>query len=144
MGFIFLSGMKININLSLFILISIFTCCTNDEPVDILRDANIIGKWEIESRLTNNVSNAAAICCEFIAFDYDTNTEDNIGTFQSENSGETNYGIFEINTIDKIINIDLNNSRQVLCQYQIDANHLSLTYTDENDNTIHETWTKSD
>ncbi len=136
--------MKTKIILSLcFSLICslMFLGCTKDEPVDTLVNINIIGKWEIESRLTNNISNMAVLCCEFIEFKTDENIEDYLGLFQSESSNLINNGTFEVNVNDKTILIDLDN-RQLLCDYSINADKLNLIYTDENNDTIDEIWKK--
>lgn len=136
--------MKTKIILSLcFSLICslMFLGCTKDEPVDTLVNINIIGKWEIESRLTNNISNMAVLCCEFIEFKTDENIEDYLGLFQSESSNLINNGTFDVNVNDKTILIDLGN-RQLLCDYGINADKLNLIYTDENNDTIDEIWKK--
>lgn len=126
--------------LSLFLLLA-FLGCTEDESVDVLVNTNIIGKWEIESRLTNNVSNTATLCCEFIEFKTDDNIEDYLGQFESESSDSTNEGTFDVNITDNTILIDLGN-RQILCDYSINADELNLVYTDENNDTIDEIWKK--
>lgn len=126
----------------MFLLISIvFFGCTEDEPVDTLTNTQVIGKWEIESRVTNSISSGAVPCCEFIEFTPDENIEDYLGQFESESSGLTNEGTFEINVMDNTILIDLGN-RQMLCDYTVNADRLNLIYTDENDDTINEIWKK--
>ena len=133
--------MKTKVILSLFLLLT-FLGCTEDESVDVLVNTNVIGKWEIESRLTNNLSNTAALCCEFIEFKTDDNIEDYLGQlFKSESSGSTNEGTFDVNVTDNTILIDLGN-RQILCDYSINTDRLNLIYTDENDDTINEIWKK--
>lgn len=133
--------MKTKIILSLFILLFTTVGCTEDEPVDKLTATNVTGKWEIESRFTNNISSAAALCCEFIEFISDENIEDYIGQFESESSGLTNEGTFEVNVTNNTILIDLGN-RQLSCNYSVNSDKLNLVYTDENNDTIDEIWKK--
>lgn len=132
--------MKTKIILSLFLSLT-FLGCTEDESVDVLTSINVIGKWEIESRFTNNISNMAVLCCEFIEFKTDDNIEDYAGQFKSESFGLTNEGTFDVNVTDNTILIDLGN-RQILCDYSINADKLNLIYTDENNDTIDEIWKK--
>ena len=109
------------------------------QSTDLLEQYELIGEWEIQSRLVNNISGMPALCCEFVEFSVDQNEIDNIGIFSYNGNGESVAGTFEV--------IDSENMKIFINgnihphSFAVNGNYLSLAYIETGDS-ISEIWVK--
>lgn len=114
--------------------------CNDDEEIfiDRIEDAGIIGKWKLESRQINGISNLAVQCCDYLEFEQDDEPDDLRGSFQA-------YGF--LYEADGTFTLDLNvgsilfeyDDSQRKYSYGLDEDTLTFFYP-EDGNEIIETW----
>lgn len=112
---------------------------SEQQSVDLLDQYELIGEWEIQSRLINNISGMPALCCEYVAFSVDQNEIDNIGIFRYTGNGESVAGTFEVIDFESM-KILINGNLHPY-SFAVNGNYLSLAYI-ENGDSISEIWVK--
>ena len=115
--------------------------CNDDEELigeDILQDIGIIGKWKLDSRAVDGISNLAVECCDYIEFEQDKQTDPLSGNFQAYGYLFETNGIFTLNLNEESILFQYDNTQKVYT-YTLEENILAFRYT-ENGQEISETW----
>lgn len=110
-----------------------------EDSMDALDEFENLGKWEIQARLVNNISDTPALCCEFVEFTPDANTNDSLGQFTYTSSFDSIVGTFAVSQSDSL-HIYLDNDTHVR-YFEVHENTLNLRYT-ENGDSIDEIWGK--
>ena len=109
------------------------------QSTDSIEQYGLIGEWEIQSRVVNNITGMPALCCEFLVFSADQNTNYNIGNFSYFGNGDNTAGTFEV--------IDFDNMQFLIDgtvhyrSFAVNGNYLSLDYIESGDS-ISEIWIK--
>ena len=115
--------------------------CNNDiQQDDNLYQYEIIGKWKLESRAINNITDLSIACCDYLEFKVDDNPADNKGIFAASGVGYEQQGVFELNTTNATLEFDYDNSVKTYA-YQVSDNIIHFMYS-ENDDEIMESWRK--
>ena len=115
--------------------------CNNDiQQDDNLFQYEIIGKWKLESRAINNITDLSIACCDYLEFNVDDNPADNKGIFVASGVGYEQQGVFELNTTNTTLEFDYDNSVKTY-DYQVSDNIIHFMYS-ENDDEIMESWRK--
>ena len=115
--------------------------CNDDEELvgkDLLQDIGIIGKWKLESRAVDGISNLAVECCDFIEFEQDEQTDPLTGHFKAYGYQFETNGSFTMNLDEESILFQYDDS-QKLYAYVLEENILAFRCT-ENGQEISETW----
>lgn len=68
------------------------------EPNDPLDQIGILGKWKLDSRSVNNISDLSVMCCDYLTFSKSGSNDDLMGHFIASGAGYENDGEFELNT----------------------------------------------
>ncbi|MGB5323387.1 hypothetical protein [Lutimonas sp.] len=117
--------------------------CNDEEELigeDILQDIGIIGKWKLDSRAVDGISNLAVQCCDYIEFEQDKQTDSLSGNFKAYGYLFQTNGIFTLNLNEESILFQYDNTQKVYT-YTLEENILAFRYT-ENGQEISETWRK--
>ena len=117
--------------------------CNDDEELigeDILQDIGIIGKWKLDSRAVDGISNLAVECCDYIEFEQDNQTSHLSGNFKAYGYQYETNGIFTLDLNVESILFEYDNTQKVYI-YTLEENILAFRYT-ENGQEISETWIK--
>lgn len=141
----------LTINILLFIAFIAFTSCDKEEveaeqtenlkQTDNLSQTGILGKWALNGRSINSISDLTVKCCEYIAFKADNNPNDLKGEFKSTGTGYETNGVFEV--IDTINSIQFAyKNTQKLYEFNLLQNQLSFTYFMKDSSKVLENWTR--
>ena len=117
--------------------------CNDEEELigeDILQDIGIIGKWKLDSRAVDGISNLAVECCDYIEFEQDNQTSHLYCNFKSYGYQYETYWIFTLDLNVESILFEYDNTQKVYT-YTVEDNILAFRYT-ENGQEILETWRK--
>lgn len=130
-----------SLSLISLIVLFIFSGCESDDgntKIDSLTKVGIIGTWQLETRIINNVSDPSIPCCQTIEFSTDTNPDDMIGLFSATDVGSVKTGDFELKNQNEIIEFRFGDD---IMSYDISISNtiISFSYT-ENDHSIKEDW----
>jgi hypothetical protein len=119
-----------------FLLIGLllFTACNEDEEAQPqpgpLESSGILGNWEIQFRSYNNISDASALCCEFLLFEEDENQSDLKGKMISTSTGSVTEWEFIMDVENSRITFNReNNTREY--EYAINDGSLSFEYMED-------------
>lgn len=129
------------ISLLSLIVLFIFSGCESDDgntKIDSLTEVGLIGTWQLETRIINNVSDPSIPCCQTIEFSTDTNPDDMIGLFSATDVGSVKTGDFELKNQNEIIEFRFGDD---ILTYDISISNTitSFSYT-ENGHSIKEDW----
>lgn len=133
--------------LLLWVLITLSYCDKEETAVDpgsteILDQVGILGKWGLQSITINGITDMI-VHYDSLEFTTGIETNDLIGDFLSSDAlGNETNGQFEIDTINNVILFYVNSSVRS-CEYEISANWLALTYSENNINII-EDWIRNE
>lgn len=125
------------------LVIAAVPSCKDDEELvgkDILQDIGIIGKWKLDSRVVDGISNLAVECCDYLEFEEDNQTDHLSGNFKAYGYLFETNGVFTLNLNEESILFQYDDS-QKLYAYALEENILAFRYT-ENGQEISETWRK--
>ncbi len=125
----------------LFLAVAI-SACKGPAPADPLEVIGVLGNWEIQSRLYDNIGNMSALCCEFIEFTPDRNFDDMIGNYHATSTGSDVQGVFEVDESAMTITFTRNQDSMVW-NYQLNDDALAFTY-EEGGQIISEDWIRRD
>ncbi len=132
--------------LSLLFVTSLFitTACKKKEveQTENLIQTGILGKWKLDMRLVNNISDLAIRCCDTLNFMTDSNIADFKGDFKATGVGYETDGIFTLNPTANTIQFDYNN-KQIIYTFQLSVNRITFEYI-EDEQEIEESWMKVD
>jgi hypothetical protein len=116
--------------------------CNDDEEIPITRDrledTGILGKWKLESRAVNGISNLAVECCDYIVFYQDREPDDLSGNFEASGYQYATIGIFTLNLDEESILFQYED-RNMEYTFDLEQNTLNFLYV-EDKNEISETW----
>lgn len=111
--------------------IGILSCLSEEEEVlTALKISGILDRWEIQSRIVNNIADLTAHCCVFIEFIEDDNETDLRGIFESEGPGFQTDGIFTIFPQDSILFLEFENMQRAYL-YKLEGELLELKFDDQ-------------
>lgn len=138
---------KSNLFIVLIVLGSfVITGCDDDNQLPInqqsdnLEQYNILGEWKMETRLIDNVTDAAVPCCDYITFSTDDTEDDLEGNFTAISTSNETNGTFVLNPAENTIKFSYNEDTLVY-DYQINGTALSFYYVESSSN-IEELWRK--
>jgi hypothetical protein len=116
-------------------------CAKEDtQQLSELEQTGILGKWEIQGRITDQISDLKAYCCEFIVFVEDNQPTDNRGEFNSYGTGYETDGTFEINLTGDTVSFNFNDK---YLKYRFEVQDTILTFSYEDDgHDVSEDWIK--
>lgn len=125
-----------NFTILLLTTMTLLLSCNNDDDrnnQDLLEEIGLLGRWEIQSRLVNNISDLSALCCEFLEFQTGEAVSDTKGNLIYSGNGQDNNGTFEINNNGDVLLVDFGTG---IDQYEINIqdNFLIIEYLQNNDN----------
>lgn len=129
--------------LSSIVLIFLSSCEKKeiDQPGK-LEQMGILGKWKLQMRTINGITDLTAPCREFIDLKADNEADDLKGNFLATSPGHETSGLFEISTTAKTIRFEFDN-KQMTYAYSLSETMITLTYM-ENEVVIIEDWTRED
>jgi len=128
-------------------IITVFTSCEKDkehdkiEPSDKLEQFGILGKWGHQSITINGITDMS-IRYDTIEFILDSEINDLKGEFRSKGVGYETNGQFELDTVNKIIHFDFNNTQKSYV-FHISDDSMTFTYSEDNIEII-EAWRKEE
>lgn len=127
-----------------FVVIVLVSSCKKKaiDQFDKLEQMGILGKWKLQMRTINGITDLISHCCEFIEFNADNESDDLKGHFVATSPGNETSGLFEISTAAKTIRFEFNN-KQLTYAYSISERIITFTYV-ENEVVIIEDWAKED
>ncbi len=131
----------------LWVLITLSSCAKEETAVDPgstenLDQVGILGKWGLQSITINGITDMI-VHYDSLEFTTGIETNDLIGDFLSSDAiGNETNGQFEIDTINNVILFYVNSSVRSY-EYEISANWLALTYSENNINLI-EDWIRKE
>lgn len=131
----------------LWVLITLSSCDKEETAVDPgstenLDQVGILGKWGLQSITINGITDMI-VHYDSLEFTTGIETNDLIGDFLSSDAiGNETNGQFEIDTINNVILFYVNSSVRSY-EYEISANWLALTYSENNINLI-EDWIRKE
>lgn len=131
----------------LWVLITLSSCDKEETAVDPgstenLDQVGILGKWGLQSITINGITDMI-VHYDSLEFTTGIETNDLIGDFLSLDAiGNETNGQFEIDTINNVILFYVNSSVRSY-EYEISANWLALTYSENNINLI-EDWIRKE
>ena len=134
--------MKSILIFTILVLAAVPSCNDDEEFVgeDILQEIGIIGKWKLDSRVVDGISNLAVECCDYLEFEKDNQTSHLSGNFKAYGYQYETNGIFTLDLNDQSILFQYDNT-QNLYAYSLVENTLSFSYID-NGQEISEIWRK--
>lgn len=129
--------------LSTVILFLLSSCEKKEiDQSDKLEQMGVLGKWKLQMRTINGITDLIAPCCDFIEFKADNESGDLKGNFVATSPGNETAGVFEINTAAKTIRFEFNN-KQMSYEYFLSETIITFTYW-EDELEIIEDWAKED
>ena len=133
--------------LLLWVFVTLSSCDKEETTVDPgstenLDQVGILGKWGLQSITINGITDMI-VHYDSLEFTTGIETNDLIGDFLSSDAlGNETNGQFEIDTINNVILFYVNSSVGSY-EYEISANWLALTYSENNINII-EDWIRNE
>lgn len=120
--------------------------CNDDDALmeDRLNDTGLLGTWEINDEINNNISDLLPRCCQFFEFLTDDNKEDLSGQFMfTDDLGQDYQGVFSLNESNQTIRFQRDGNEDLVYDYDINAvqDYLRFTFT-EGSSQINQGWVK--
>jgi len=128
-------------------IITVFTSCEKDEendkidPSDRLEQYGILGKWRLQALTISGITDMS-IRFDTLEFTGDSELDDLKGEFTRTHVGNDINGIFELDTANSIIHLDINNTQESVVGALSD-NWLTFTYYEDSVEII-EDWKKEE
>lgn len=111
--------------------------CSNDDSntmSESLESIDVLGRWEVSARGTNNVTSAEAFCCETLELMDDSNPQDLKGIFSYDYGTITN-GTFTVDLNDDVFIFTTEDDTTNSLYFNRDADQLEVwTFEGENRN----------
>ncbi|MBE0637089.1 MAG: hypothetical protein IH598_01045 [Bacteroidales bacterium] len=129
-------------------ILTVFSSCekvekkVEIETSDNLEQFGILGKWKLETRTINGITDLSIQCCDYIIFKPDSEPDNLKGEFTASGVGYETNGVFELNPSNSIIYFNYDNSQKSY-EFQISDNLTTFTYN-ENNQEIIEDWRKEE
>jgi hypothetical protein len=126
-----------------FLTLAVLLSCCEEEALkseNILDENRIFGKWKLESRAINGISNLAVECCDYIEFEQENQNDNLNGRFEAYGYQYETQGTFTLNLEEQSILFQYDDT-QKLYTYALKEDALLFHYI-ENGKDVSEVWRK--
>lgn len=125
----------------ILVMVGAILSCSRNEDHNYSAIGNLIGQWELESRIINDTDPQPTNNAKFIFRD-DNDIRDFKGLFTLE-SNAMSSGTFRITNNGNVMEFETSNGTTFSYEYILNTVTLELAYVDTDDNVVKEIWTKT-
>ncbi|MBO6880332.1 MULTISPECIES: lipocalin family protein [Winogradskyella] len=122
-------------------VVATVTSCSRDEDHNYSAIENLIGQWELQSRILNDTDPQPTDDAKFIFRD-DNDIRDFKGLFTLE-SNDTSSGTFKITNNGNVMEFETSNGITFSYEYILNTATLVLGYANADGDVVKETWIKT-